>query len=147
MVPAADVAPALWHYTTVKPSGNWFESGFDASAWKEGLSGFGTPQTPGARIGTTWDGSEIWLRRVIELPQRDLSKLLGWLHHDEDAEVYVNGVLALRARGYSTSYEAVDLQARGSAALKPGKNTIAIHCHQTGGGQYIDFGLTEMESN
>ncbi len=59
-------------------------------------------------------------------------------------EVYINGVLALRTSGYTSGYEAFPLTAAGKAALKPGKNLIAIHCHQTGGGQYIDFGLVDV---
>ena len=63
------------------------------------------------------------------------------VHHDEDAEVYVNGVLAARVSGFTTEYVEVPLTAAGRKALKAGQNVIAIHCHQTGGGQYIDAGL------
>jgi len=57
----------------------------------------------------------------------------------------VNGVLALRAAGYATSYETLPFIGSGKAAFKPGTNVLAIHCHQTTGGQYIDLGLVGAE--
>jgi len=63
--------------------------------------------------------------------------------HDEDAEIYVNGVLAATTKGYNTSYQHIPLTEAGRAALKSGQNIIAIHCHQTAGGQYIDVGIVK----
>jgi hypothetical protein len=145
IVPAADKQAATWRYTTTRPADDWTNPAFDDSAWKEGQSGFGTRGTPGAVIGTTWNTREIWLRREIEIPADKLANLQLWLHHDEDTEIYLNGVLALRANGYVTGYDAIPLNATAKAALKPGKNLIAVHCRQTGGGQYIDVGLVDVE--
>ncbi|HTQ50023.1 MAG TPA: DUF4965 domain-containing protein [Candidatus Acidoferrales bacterium] len=146
MLPAADTKPATWSYTTVQPAADWMELQFDDSSWKQGEGGFGTPGTPGAVIGTPWQTDDIWLRREVDLPAQNLGAVQAWLHHDDDAEVYVNGVLALDAGGYTTSYEKFSLTPEGMAALKPGKNLIAIHCHQTGGGQYVDFGLVTVSN-
>lgn len=146
IIPAADTAPAKWDYTTAKPEGDWMKSSFDDSSWKQGQSGFGTVGTPGAIIGTTWKTDDIWLRREIDMPVETFDALQAWVHHDEDAEIYINGVLALRTTGFVTGYSLFPLTPAGEAALKPGKNLIAIHCHQTQGGQYIDFGLVDVET-
>ncbi len=65
------------------------------------------------------------------------------LHHDEDAEVYLNGQRAVSASGYTTSYETFPVAKAAAAALNKGANVIAIHCRQTRGGQYIDVGLVD----
>ena len=72
------------------------------------------------------------------LPTRTVYTFAG-----EGVEVYVNGVLALAAGGFTTDYESVPLTAAGRAAFKPGTNLIAVHCRQTQGVQYIDVGLVE----
>lgn len=144
IVPAADRQQAVWRYAITKPADDWMKSGFDDSSWKEGKSGFGTEGTPGAVVGTVWNTPEIWLRREVEIQADTLKYLELWMHHDEDAEVYINGVLTAQARGYTTEYVRLAPNAAGRAALNPGENLIAVHCRQTGGGQYIDVGFVEV---
>lgn len=147
ILPAANTQPAIWSYTLAHPVGDWTSVNYDDSSWARGKSGFGTPETPGAIIGTVWQTDDIWLRREVDIKPTNYDDLEGWLHHDEDAEVYINGVLALKAAGYITGYDTFPLTPDGKAALKPGRNVIAVHCHQTVGGQYIDFGLVDVQTN
>jgi hypothetical protein len=147
IVPAADKQAAAWNYTTTAPAGDWMDQHFNDSSWKQGQSGFGTSDTPGAIIGTTWRTDDIWLRREMDMPAGNFDNVSAWLHHDEDTEVYINGLLALKASGFNSDYDVFPLTSEGRAALKPGKNLIALHCHQTGGGQYVDFGLVKVQTN
>ena len=86
-----------------------------------------------------------WETTAAELKAAPAGEVMLRMHHDEDAEVYVNGVLAARVTGFTTAYVEVPLTPAGRAALRPGRNVIAIHCRQTGGGQYIDAGLVEVK--
>jgi hypothetical protein len=133
-----------WRHTFDKPAADWSQPGFDDSAWKVGPGGFGTEGTPGAVVRTKWNTGDIWLRREVELKEFKPENLLLLLHHDEDAEVYINGVLAAKVTEFTTNYEECSIEPAARAALKTGKNIIAVHCKQTGGGQFIDLGLLEL---
>lgn len=144
VVPTSRPEPKTWRYRFEKPTGDWTAADYDASAWQEGPGGFGTAGTPGASIGTTWNTSDIWICRDFELTTPDWEHLYLWLHHDEDAEVYINGVLAAKVGGFTADYEEVPLSAAGQAALRPGQNRVAVHCHQTVDGQFIDLGFATV---
>jgi hypothetical protein len=132
-----------WRYTTDKPAQGWADAEFDAGSWKEGKAGFGTAGTPGSIIGTEWKTSDIWLRRDFEITnQPSALKLL--MCHDEDAEVYINGVLATKAARHIGDYQEFDVTGEATKSLRDGRNVIAVHCHQTAGGQYIDVGVVEL---
>jgi hypothetical protein len=144
LVPTSESAPRKWRFTTTKPPEGWEKSDFDAGKWPEVDGGFGTKGTPAAVIGTEWKTPDIWIRRNFDLAELPKGEPMFRIHHDEDAEIFVNGVLAAKVVGYTTGYVEVPMTAAGRKALKAGTNTIAVHCRQTGGGQYIDVGLVEV---
>ncbi len=127
-----------WKYTFEKPADSWTAAEFDDSSWKIGKGGFGTG-VPGIEKSTThWNGTDIWLRTEFEAETEiAAADLVLSVYHDEDVEVYLNGELVLKRGGHVSQYERFDLQ----TGLRKGKNTLAVHCRQTAGGQYIDVGL------
>ena len=144
IVPASQMEPQSWRYTTSKPSDGWQRASFDDSTWQTGKGGFGTKGTPGAVVRTEWKNSDIWLRRTFELTDNRLNMPQLSIHHDEDAQVYFNGQLVAELKDYTSSYVRVTLDEKARKAVKVGANCIAIHCRQTAGGQYIDAGLVDV---
>lgn len=145
LLPTSQREPQTWRYTTDKPAEGWQKADFDASGWKKGKGGFGTEGTPGAVLGTTWDGSDIWIRRTFTLDGEPPEGVSLRMHHDEDAQVYINGMLASKTEGYTQDYQLFPVRDEAADALQEGENTIAIHCTQTEGGQFIDAGLLHVE--
>ena len=144
VVPTSQKEGLDWSYTTDKPDDGWEKPGFDDSSWKKGAAGFGTEGTPGSVVRTEWRGADIWLRRTFELEDKEFDRLHLNIHHDEDAEVYINGVLAAKVTGYTTDYTTAPINKKALRALKSGRNCLAVHCRQTRGGQYIDVGLSDV---
>jgi putative heme-binding domain-containing protein len=64
--------------------------------------------------------------------------LQGLLRPVSDTEVEV--------RGFVSVHDEIPISEEARAALRPGKNLLAVHCHQTGGGQYIDVGIIQHPS-
>jgi len=134
-------APAgIWTVYTDWKDG-WTAPAFDASGWKRGPGAFGEYGTPGLAIGRLWKSPEIWLRRGFKLPEGARGRPVLLIHHDDDAEVYLNGVLAAKTTRYTTSYVKVPISEEARSALVAGENSMAVHCRQVDGGQSIDVGI------
>ena len=131
-----------WRYTVRRPADGWRLAKFDDADWKEGQGGMGTRGTPGARIGTTWATNNIWLRKSFELEVVPAKPAL-LMHHDEDAEVYINGKQVAQVTGFQSKYIVVPIDDEKRSVLRTGQNTMAVHCKQTSGGQFIDVHLID----
>ncbi|HWD94346.1 MAG TPA: glycoside hydrolase family 2 TIM barrel-domain containing protein [Verrucomicrobiae bacterium] len=136
----------IWKYTFDKPSPSWNLPVFDDSGWKDGPGGFGTSFTRGSRVHTDWNSSDIWLRRSFVLSDTDWRGAKFHLHHDKSVEIYLNGVEALVTKSYLVNYALFDIAPAALATLHPGTNTIAVHCDQTAGGQFIDVGIVTLQA-
>jgi len=145
VVPTSKQEAITWRYTFDQPPADYTAENFDDSAWKQGEGVFGHSVAAGVPQRTQWSTDDIWLRRQFtmpDLPPGKLRTLQFSIYHDEDADVYLNGVLALHEPGYNSGYELFDIFPLAAQLLKPGsKITMAVHCHQTVGGQGIDVGL------
>ncbi len=147
IVPSSAMQPQTWQYSLKRPAKNWMMQDFDDSHWNSGQAGFGRKGTRGLKFGTSWKSSDIWIRRRFNLSTSPPADMKLMLHHDEDTEVYLNGVLAASVKGFSTDYRYLPISDEAMQKLNQGKNVIAIHCRNDGGGQAIDAGLVQIENS
>jgi hypothetical protein len=143
VVPTSAVKEQLWRYTFTKPADHWYKPDFNDLSWKSGPGGFGNRGTPGGADRTTWNTSEIWLRREIILPDRPLTQLILRVHADDYADIYLNGVLAAKVTQCTPGYLEFSISPEARKTLRPGSNVLSVTCRDSGGGRYIDVGLNE----
>jgi hypothetical protein len=145
IIPTAATAPTDWRWTDARPAEDWAAPEFDASSWQEGKSAFGTATTPGTEgiLNTKWDTKDLWIRREVTLPATLPETLYLRIHHDNAAEVYIDGILAWRSMARETrDYSSFRIDPQAAARLKPGaKITLAAHAQNGVGGQVLDVGL------
>lgn len=140
IVPAGQDAKVGVRYTETAPGADWMKENFDDKAWKMGQLPFGDGWDNTA--ATPWKSKDIWVRRSIQLSDISIQTLILELRHDEDVEVYINGVLAYDcANCYNTDLKNFELSDAVKKVLRKGQNTMAIHCKNTVGWSWLDAGL------
>ena len=125
-----------YKYVTEKPADDWLKEGFDDSKWKTGLAPFAS----GGEKRTDWQTPEIYFRQTCEYDGGDLKNGAVVVRHNDNTEVYINGrkILSVRgSRGYSMEIVTEEMK----KALKKGTNTIAVHSHEGGKGQWVDLAI------
>jgi hypothetical protein len=127
-----------YRFTIADPGPDWTAETKDDSGWSSGLAPFGNA-LPGIR--TAWSSDDIWLRQQFDCETATIKSGALVIFHDEDAEVYVNGRLIWKRGGFTTGYQAFTVTEALKKALKKGRNLLAVHTHQTVGGQFIDLAL------
>ena len=143
---------SIWKYkTTDTPLTNkdWTKVDFADKDWKYGKAGFGNGGLQGAPEHTKWTSKYIYLRRTISfgsLTPSELDRLRLQVFHDEDAEIYINGVLAASLPKYNNRYDFVEISAEAKKAIRPnGQNLVAVSCENKEGNQFIDLGFAIVD--
>jgi tetratricopeptide (TPR) repeat protein len=107
-----------------------------------GLGGFGKDPLPAVLFRTSWTTTDIWLRRTFDWPANPtVQTLVARALHDDGFELYLNGKQVLSRKNYNGAYDFYLLDANALPLLKPGPNTLAVHCRSMTGLQHIDVGL------
>lgn len=140
VLPAADEKTYQCQYTETEPANGWMNLNFNDNQWKTTAAPFSNDS---ARAKTLWTTKDIWVRRPFELNNTNFNQLFLKLHNDDNVEVYLNGEKIYSCECHNNRLESFPIEDAVKSKLKKGKNVLAIHCTNTGGGAWLDAGLAE----
>src|SRR5947207_3332924 len=89
VIPTGAEKSYLCKYTEVDPGTAWETENFDDSKWETGTAPFGNYKD---QSKTMWTTRDIWMRREFTLADVNFNNLWLRLRHDDDVEVYINGL-------------------------------------------------------
>ncbi|WP_266367533.1 glutaminase domain-containing protein [Tellurirhabdus rosea] len=146
VLPTGKQNPYQAAYTTAKPAAGWESPAFGAEGWQTGTAPYGNPSDRHpAKPATNWL-DEIWVRRPFELTSTQFEKLQLLISHNDQAEVFLNGVKLYNSDGGISDYQTRPIPAEALRTLKPGRNVLAVRCKNTGSNAFVDFGLVDEQT-
>jgi hypothetical protein len=113
---------------------------FNDGDWKRGKAPFSDNEST---AGTVWRSKDLWVRRTFNIAGGRSQPLFLKLQHDDNVEVYLNGVQLYQRQGWTGKFIYIPLEGEQRAALKTGRNVLAIHVANTAGGAWLDAGIVE----
>lgn len=128
-------------YTEEQPDGDWTALDYSASNWESGNAPLGDQDM----VNTRWETDQIWVRRTFQASDvAQINELFLKLSHDDDIEVFLNGMRVYEKTGWTSSFEYHPVD---KGLLRAGENVVAIHLANTAGGRFLDFGLVDKQKN
>ena len=142
VVPTVREQPYRARYTFRQPAAGWEKAAFAAAnSWQEGAAPFSDNPSD---HGTTWTGGDVWVRRTVRVADpKTTGQLRLLMEHDDEVEVYLNGILLIKQPGFNSKYDFFDVPPAARQALHAGDNVLALHANSPQGGEYLDAGLYE----
>ena len=132
-------------YTEEEPGPGWTEKQYNDKSWKSDKMPFGSGWDNNA--STKWVTKNILVRRLFNIDDLNIEKLILQLRHDDDVEVYINGLPAYNCKDcYVSSIKEYSLSDEIKKSLKKTDNVMAIHCSNPRGNSWIDAGLANQTS-
>lgn len=137
---AADEKNYTCKFTETDPGNGWDNPQFNDSSWKTGTAPFSDDKTAAK---TVWTSRNLWVRRTFTINDLNFNKLTLRLHHDDEAEVYLNGEKISEQNAANGDLQYITLSQAAISKLKKGENVLALHCTNTGGGAWLDAGFAD----
>jgi hypothetical protein len=136
-----DTKPYTCKYTEIIPAEGWEKPGFNDKAWKTGTAPFSDDI---GQAKTIWKTRDIFVRRTFTYTKSiPITKLILKVHHDDDAEVFLNGERINISKGANGDLLPVEIDDNVASKLKEVENVLAMHCVNTGGGAWLDAGFAD----
>jgi hypothetical protein len=155
LLPDSRQGAAEWRVSVSEPDQGWIAKEFDASSWRRwpmaiGKLGTDTKAYRGTNFGfaSSWESESLWLRRDLEIPIGGVVKLVLDLQVQGGFEAWINGVPAAASSLEQFGFMEYPVSAEALAALRPGRNTLAIRAYrqvEPERGQFIDVGVTALK--
>ena len=140
VTPASDEMAYDVKYTESKPEESWMKPSFDDSKWKSGTG----PISDNPSVSkTVWRSPDIWVRRVFTVKNLNFNKLFLKLQHDDNAEVFLNGVKIYSHVGWLNKLQYFPIDEAARKLLRQGENVFAVHVANTAGGAWLDVGISD----
>jgi hypothetical protein len=140
VVAASDEQPFKCKYTETSPTEDWIKRSYNDTGWKTTEAPFSSNRN---NAKTLWRSKDIWVRRSFELKDLTINKLFLKLQHDDNVEVYLNEERIYTCNCWNRKPQLFELTDLIKNTLVKGENILAIHCANTAGGAFLDFGLMD----